>query len=470
MNEEKIAKLCIDCFEEEPRDIARCTVGQGNYVYIAEFANRKAVVRCSKEAGAYKDTVYWLERLAGLDIPVPRILGKGIYEEFEYLILSYLEGQDIGIVYQDLTAAEKLEIAREVVDIQNKVSALPMENIPEDWSWKTAFVEDILLRAKDRIRSNGCHFDPEKAERLLKEAEKFEDYFTRIQPIAYLDDISTKNLLIHEGRLSGVIDIDWMGVGDKLTYVAMTHMALLNMGYDTDYVSFLLNEMHLSEAEKRAFHFYSLVYCVDFMGERGMRFMDKQVPVSSAIVAQMNEMYEKLWREYASMNHELDFRLARREDAADILSLYKSAIGSAFCVWNDYYPGEAEIAHDLETANLYVLTSADEIIGALSVVPENEMDDFPCWSQADRAREIARVVISEAHRGKGLAYEMVQSITPILLDAGCTSIHLSAVKSNIPACRTYQKAGFQTVGEAEMYGHSYFLMEKVIFPLQKENE
>lgn len=170
------------------------------------------------------------------------------------------------------------------------------------------------------------------------------------------------------------------------------------------------------------------------------------------------------------MNHELDFRLAHQEDAADILSLYKSAIGSAFCVWNDYYPSKAEIAHDLETANLYVLTSADEIIGALSVVPENEMDDFPCWSQADRAREIARVVISEAHRGKGLAYEMVQSITPILREAGCTSIHLSAVKSNIPACRTYQKAGFQTVGEAEMYGHSYFLMEKVIFPFQTETE
>ncbi|MDD6037044.1 MAG: hypothetical protein PUC30_12820 [Lachnospiraceae bacterium] len=26
------------------------------------------------------------------------------------------------------------------------------------------------------------------------------------------------------------IDIDWMGEGDKLTYVAMTKMALLNMG------------------------------------------------------------------------------------------------------------------------------------------------------------------------------------------------------------------------------------------------
>lgn len=119
------------------------------------------------------------------------------------------------------------------------------------------------------------------------------DFSCNSKPIAYLDDISTKNLLIHRGQVSGVIDIDWMGVGDKLTYVAMTYMALLNMGCDTDYVTYLLEEM-------KVFAFYSLAFCVDFMGERGMCFMDKQVPVSPQIVEQMNGIYEKLWQEYVS--------------------------------------------------------------------------------------------------------------------------------------------------------------------------
>ncbi|MBQ2934845.1 MAG: phosphotransferase [Lachnospiraceae bacterium] len=300
MNEEKIAKLCIDCFEEKPKSIARCAVGQGNYVYIVEFTKQKVVVRCSEKVSAYKDTIYWLERLATIDIPVPRILRKGTFEEFEYLILTYFEGQDIGIVYNDLTATQKREIARVVVDIQNKVSVLQLEDIPADWTWKASFVENILLRAKERILANGCYFEPEKVEILLKEAESLEDYFDRVKPIAYLDDISTKNLLIHEGQVTGVIDIDWMGVGDKLTYVAMTYMALLNMGYDTDYVTYLLEEMKVNLEEKKAFAFYSLVFCVDFMGERGMCFMDKQVPVSPEIVAQMNGIYEKLWKEYVN--------------------------------------------------------------------------------------------------------------------------------------------------------------------------
>lgn len=41
----------------------------------------------------------------------------------------------------------------------------------------------------------------------------------------------------------GIIDIDQMGIGDKLMYVALTNMALLNMEYDTDYVKCILKEM-----------------------------------------------------------------------------------------------------------------------------------------------------------------------------------------------------------------------------------
>lgn len=304
MNEEKIEKLCIACLAEQPKNIIRCAVGQGNYVYIVELADRKVVVRCSEETGAYKDTIYWLERLSMIDIPVPKVLGKGVYEGYEYLILTYFEGRDIGLVYTKLTVEEKREIAKTVVEIQNRVSVLQLEDIPADWSWKVSYVEDRLNRAKERIIANGCYFEPGKVDRLMEVSKKPElaEYFETIKPTPYLDDISTKNLLIHEGRVTGVIDIDWMGEGDKLTYVAMTKMALMNMGCDTDYVEYLLEEMHLTEIEKKAFAFYTLLYCVDFMGERGMWFMDKQVPVSEEIVKTMNGIYEKLWEEYETLN------------------------------------------------------------------------------------------------------------------------------------------------------------------------
>ena len=44
MNEEKIAKLCMDCFSEQPKEIERCAVGQGNYVYIVELVKQSVLL------------------------------------------------------------------------------------------------------------------------------------------------------------------------------------------------------------------------------------------------------------------------------------------------------------------------------------------------------------------------------------------------------------------------------------------
>ncbi len=292
-----ISQLCYDYFSEIPRTIERCAVGQGNFVYIVECAERKYVVRLSRECNAYDNTVYWLEKLASLELPVPKVAGKGMTEEYAYLILSYLEGKDIGLVYPQLEDSNKRAIAKEIVHIQNRVATLHLENTEPDWSWKK-FIDYILERAGKRIVKNG-YFDVEKVERLKGLAEQLTEYFAGVKPTPYLDDISSKNLLIHNGRISGIIDIDWMGRGDRLTFVALTNMALLNMEQDTDYVKYILEEMQINDIQKKAFLFYNLMYCVDFMGERGMQFMDKTVEVNEAIVDRLNGIYDELWNEYA---------------------------------------------------------------------------------------------------------------------------------------------------------------------------
>lgn len=298
MNEKMIGQLCLECFSQIPQRIERCGVGQGNYVYIVECAGVQYVIRCSLECNVYENTVYWLEKLASIEIPVPKIIKKGKFGEHEYLILSYMEGKDIGLVYPQLKDDDKKAIAKEIVHIQNQVARLELENLEADWSWCT-FIEYMLDRSGERIAQNG-YFDIEKPERLKKEMEQLKGYFADVKPIAYLDDVSTKNLLIYHGRISGIIDIDWMGIGDKLTFVALTNMALLDLEYDTDYVKYILEEMQINEIEKKAFLFYTLMYCVDFMGERGMRFMDKTVEVNEQIINRLNGIYDRLWDEWST--------------------------------------------------------------------------------------------------------------------------------------------------------------------------
>ena len=295
MNTQAIADIFQASLNLKPESFKRCAVGIGNEVYIVECDNEKYIFRCSTEENAYAETIHWLTELSVLNIPIPKVLTHGSYEDYQYLILDFIPGEDIGLVYATLTTAEKKQIAKDVMEIQKKVARL---QLPEDasWSW-VDFVNEMLDRAADRISQNG-YFDIGKVTRIKDEMTALDGYFSKVKPVAYLDDISTKNLLIHNGKLSGVIDIDWMGVGDNLTFIAMTYVALRNMDCETDYVDYLLEERGCTEEERKAFLFYGLMFCVDFMGERGMQFGDKTIEVNDTVIDRLNRIYEELWEEY----------------------------------------------------------------------------------------------------------------------------------------------------------------------------
>lgn len=156
------------------------------------------------------------------------------------------------------------------------------------------------------------------------------------------------------------------------------------------------------------------------------------------------------------------FRIAQKKESESIFALYQSVIGQPYCTWNEVYPGKTEMLHDLETYNLFLLEENDVIIGAASIVTENEMDGVPYWNVKKNACEIARIVIHPSWQGKGYAKVLVSNILDILKCRNCSSVHLAVADKNIPAYKTYQKLGFITVGEIDMYGNHYYLCEKII--------
>lgn len=162
-----------------------------------------------------------------------------------------------------------------------------------------------------------------------------------------------------------------------------------------------------------------------------------------------------------SDEHAWFFGAAVADEADKILSLYQSVIGSEFCTWNEHYPGMEEIQADYESSNLFVLRNGAEIIGAISIVPENELDDLEYWRiKNGKIAEIARVTVAPEYQGRGLALQMVQETEKILKSRGCSGVHLLAALKNIPAYKTYQKAGYHVMGECDMFGHRFYAFEK----------
>jgi hypothetical protein len=83
--------------------------------------------------------------------------------------------------------------------------------------------------------------------------------------------------------------------GDPLLVVGLTNMALLLMQADTKYIDYWLVEMNADDVQRRAVIFYTLLICVDFMGEQGMRFENGNiVPYSQKTTENLSSLYHEL--------------------------------------------------------------------------------------------------------------------------------------------------------------------------------
>lgn len=165
----------------------------------------------------------------------------------------------------------------------------------------------------------------------------------------------------------------------------------------------------------------------------------------------------------------MHFRHAAARDADTVLALYRSVLGTPFCVWNEYYPEAFDIRNDLAHDDLFVLTEENpagdstpgEVIGAVSIVPENETAGLAPWTGGEEeSAELARVVIRPDRQGRGLSSLLVTHIGEELRARGIRYARLLVEVGHVPAYRTYMSCGFRVVGECDAYGHHYYACEK----------
>jgi len=227
------------------------------------------------------------------------MIQHGAIDDWFYTMLTHIPGQDLGIVYAALSSAEKKEIASLLTYYQECVATLPPQNYygyslgAHDSCWQDVIVR-IVTRAKNRMAKNNI-FSPGYADTVLPLMKPFEKYFDSIRPTPFLDDITTKNVLIHNGQLSGIVDIDEVCYGDAILIIGLTHMALLLNGDDTDYIQHWLTATQAVQEQKHCALLYALVFCIDFMGEQNMSFANGvHVKPNEQKLAQLENIYHHL--------------------------------------------------------------------------------------------------------------------------------------------------------------------------------
>jgi len=261
----------------------RFKTGLAHYVYEIMTDGEPVVVRMADPDhwNGIPGGVYWHARLKSIGVPVPELLGYDLETPYPYMVLERLPGSDLGKVYPSLSVAEKLALAEEIAGIQEKVGALPpagaygwldsYENPSRPFPDWASVLESGLVEAQEHIARIGI-FDPALVDQVRQAARPFAARLADVAPAPFLDDTTTKNILIENGRLTGIVDTDNVCFGDRLYVLALTNMALLADGQPTDYIRFWAEAWGCSRADLRLVDLYTLMHGVYFMSEIGRTF------------------------------------------------------------------------------------------------------------------------------------------------------------------------------------------------------
>lgn len=296
---EDVKRIVRRLFSEDVLTVERFPTGNCHFVFdVLTMNGKKMVVRLSRPENRHflEGALFWHKLLKPKGIPIPEIPAFDLTDRFPFLVLERLPGKDLNFVYTALSKSEKKILARELTKIQKLVAELPQApgfGYLESYetgsfcrSW-TEVLQRSLERSRSRIKSGGI-FDPEAVERVADKLRKYEDYLVNIEPVGFLDDITTKNVIIDAGQLSGIVDTDFICFGDNLLTVALTRMSLLLSNYELDYIEFWCDEMNLNNEQKKILDVYTALYAADFMGEFGQVF-NKEKPL-----AVDNKRFERL--------------------------------------------------------------------------------------------------------------------------------------------------------------------------------
>jgi hypothetical protein len=281
--DESIARgIARELCGREPESVRRFSMGIGHWVYDVGVAEgEKLVVRVGSpdQHEDFAGAVHWSRQLRPIGVPLPSLLATGKHDHFPYMVLERLAGEDLGLVYDQLALEQKKAIAAQIFRVQRRVASLGegrgygfvrAPDSPHRSSWRRV-IDDSIERSRSRMASAGSLFS-RVLETVSKSAGRLDDYFSRVRPTPFLDDTTTKNVLVHCGRLTGIVDVDWICFGDPLLTVALTRASLLGSGRDLAYTDHWCELFAPSLEQQAALRFYTALFLLDFMSELGHRF------------------------------------------------------------------------------------------------------------------------------------------------------------------------------------------------------
>jgi len=282
MNKEAIQKVSEKVFGIIPLEINRKTIGMCNEVYELKYSADSFILRMNKEKEWIYGTHKFLPLFQELKIKTPKIVAEDYSKTefpFCYQVQTKIEGEDLLIVFNDLSPFDLKEIAKEVSLIFDKFNSLPYKNSfggltgmnEQNNESLLAIIEEKRKLITQRNASSNV-IDEEVASIYNKLIEGYKKYFLSVKPKLYFDDMSSKNVMIHNRRFNGLVDLDFLMKGDYLEGIGGIIAEWHGNESGESYINEILQLQRLSELQQKVAKVYAIFHLVLWTSEEGVRF------------------------------------------------------------------------------------------------------------------------------------------------------------------------------------------------------
>ena len=280
-HENLVKEVVFGHFGKYPEAIERMKVGMDNEVYSVDLGDQKYIVRLNQRE-SLKGSSKNIPLFQSKGIKVPEIIAEDYSKStspYNWQILARLEGTDIDKVILTLSEEQLDAIAKEIAGIEKKLVTLPTNGM-YGWvglndkklkSTLTEEVEEMLATIKSRNKKTGA-VKEEYIELFAKVLEKYKNYFNSAPSQFYFDDMSSKNVMIHEGKFSGLVDLDGVAYGDPLEGIGRIKASWYGTTYGDYYANAVMDALELSDKQREAVTMWALLNRIYWQAEIGVQF------------------------------------------------------------------------------------------------------------------------------------------------------------------------------------------------------
>jgi aminoglycoside phosphotransferase (APT) family kinase protein len=259
-------------FGGSPSNFTRMTFGHSSSaMYEVTLGTQQVMLKINNDPTVLMHLEHNLKTLQQLGLPVSKPLFADMtcrYVDAAFVVLEKIPGTDLRDELPSMTQAQMTVLAQQIVDFECRANTLPLGQgfgwvalgqVAPFSSWGAVVQRDLEPGRKV--------LEVELFEKILFISESFAPYFARVKPVCFLDDLTTKNVIVQNGILRGLVDFDVVCYGDPLYWLALTRVAIFaDIGEPgMCYANQLEHFWVISKTQKAILRLYTVIHAIGFV-------------------------------------------------------------------------------------------------------------------------------------------------------------------------------------------------------------